>query len=182
MQRRLVEELKELESNIQSIKDYHEKNQEGWDIINQQGKTIKNMHAIEKYAKNIRWILLSLLSAPDKAFEVVFKNKDYNFIYPSTSAEELQMDLLREELIINIVSHCIVEMSCGNDTWWMVTAFASGIDTLDMQIEIVKEDFTNRVDDNGEKITALPLDMENYQINLQRPEIEDVFKDQALDL
>lgn len=182
MQRRLVEELKDLEFHIQAIKDYHEKHQERWDKNDMEGNTIKNMLKIEKHTHAIRSILLYLLSAPDKAFEVMFKGKEYNFIYPSTPAEELQMALLREELVIQIVSHCIVEMNCGNDTWWMVTAFASGIDTLDMQIEIVKEDVTNRVDENGERITALPLDMENYQIEMQRPEIEYDKQDQALDL
>lgn len=162
MQRRLVEELKELEENIQSIKD-------------------NSAISIGQY-ESICLVLNKLLSASDKSFEVFFKGKEYNFIYPTTESEKIEMDILRNGLIDNILKHCIVEMQNGKDTWWMVTAFASGIDTLDMQIEIVKEDFTNRVDDNGQRITALPLDMENYQINLQRPEMEDVFKDQALDL
>ena len=75
MQRRLVEELKDLESNIQSSKDYHENHQDKWDDFNQQGKTIKNMLKIQKYTDAIRLILLKLLSASDKSFEVKFKDK-----------------------------------------------------------------------------------------------------------
>ena len=48
-----------------------------------------------------------------------------------------------------------------------------------MQIEIVKEDIVNRVDENGERITALPLDENNYQVKLER---ENDKPDQALDL
>lgn len=162
MQRRLVEELKELEDNIQAIKDKHSDG------------------AFKKYSLNVNdnnWqrifeILYKLLGSGDKSFEVNFKGEDYNFIYPTTQEEEEEMHHLKNILIDKILFECSDQMLQGNDTWWMVTAFASGIDTLDMQIEIVKEDFTNRVDENGERITALPLDMDNYQIEMQRPEIE----------
>lgn len=145
MQRRLVEDLKELESNIQSIKDkYH------------------------TLSYKLNW----LLSSPDKSFEVTFNGILYNFIYPTTRIEEVEMHNLRKKLLSEIFKECFNQMVDGKDPWWMVTAFASGIDTLDMQIEIVKEDIINRVDENGKRITALPLDMDNYQIEMQRPEIE----------
>lgn len=172
MQRRLVEELKELEDNIQSIKDKYANG------------------TFKKYSINVNdenWqrifeILYKLLGASDKSFEVNFKGKDFNFIYPTTTEEECDMHGLRIDLIDLILQECYDQMLQGNDVWWMVTAFASGIDTLDMQIEIVKEDVTNRVDENGHRITALPLDMDNYQIEMQRPEIEYDKQDQALDL
>ena len=162
MQRRLVEELKDLEVAIQAIKDKYANS------------------ILKKYSINVNdenWqrifeILYKLLSAPDKAFEVTFKGESFSFIYPTTSEEQDDMHQLRIDLIDNILQECDSQMVAGNDTWWMVTAFASGIDTLDMQIEIIKEDVVNRVDENGEKITALPLDMDNYQINLQRPDVE----------
>lgn len=155
MQRRLVEELQILDLNINLIKDSYQ---------------------------NADFMLNRLISAPDKSFEVTFKGRVYNFIYPTTHSEKIDMDCLRKELISEVFRECFNQMVDGKDPWWMVTAFASGIDTLDMQIEIVKEDVTNRVDEHGERITALPLDMENYQIEMQRPEIEYDKQDQALDL
>lgn len=152
MQRRLVEELKELEDGIQSIK-----------------KSYMGIHSI----------LNRLLAVGDKAFEVTFKDIKYDFIYPSDQSEKIEMDNLRKKLLSEIFKECCQQMIDGKDVWWMVTAFASGIDTLDMQIEIVKEDVTNRVDENGERITALPLDESNYQVS---QEMEYDKPDQALDL
>ena len=152
MQRRLVEELKELEDGIQSIMDSY----------------------VDIYS-----IVDRLLATGDKSFEVNFKGVSYNFIYPSDQSEKIEMDNLRKKLLSEIFKECFNQMVDGKDPWWMVTAFASGVDTLDMQIEIVKEDIINRVDENGERITALPLDMDNYQI---KQEMEYDKPDQALDL
>ena len=162
MQRRLVEELKDLEIAIQSIKDKYAVGDIALDYL----IWFNEGHSIIR-------ILHSLLSAPDKAFEVIFKDKEYNFIYPTTEDEYEAMNELRIDLIMAILKECVDQMYAGNDTWWMVTAFASGIDALDMRIEIIgKEEHLNQVDADGKKITALPLDLDNYQINLQRPEVE----------
>lgn len=152
MQRRLVEELKELEDGIQSIMDSY----------------------VDIYS-----IVDRLLATGDKSFEVTFKGVSYNFIYPSDQTEKIEMDNLRKKLLSEIFKECFDQMVDGKDPWWIITAFASGIDTLDMQIEIVKEDVVNRVDENGERITALPLDENNYQVKLER---ENDKPDQALDL
>lgn len=164
MQRRLVEELKEIESNIQSIK----------------GKYSNGM--LRKYSINVNdehWqrlfeILYKLLSAPDKAFEVTFKGVKYNFIYPSDSQEYDDMHQLRIDLIDGILTYCDEQMREDKNCWWMITTFASGIDTLDCQVEIIgKEEHENQVDENGERITALPLDTSNYQV---KQELEDVIE------
>jgi hypothetical protein len=160
MKRRLVEELKELEENIQVIRDLYSKGQPG-----------QYHHPALEY-EAIYNILYELLSAPDKSFEVVFQGVEYDFIYPTTWYEKESMDSQKDFLIKQILQECDKQMLDGKDPWWMVTAFASGVDTLDMQIEIVKEEIVNRVDEKGERITALPLDMDNYQIEMQRPEID----------
>lgn len=152
MQRRLVEELQILDLNINLMKDSYQ---------------------------NTQFILDRLISSPDKSFEVTFKGIVYNFIYPTTPQELSEMKELRKKLLSEIFKECFMQMVDGNDAWWMVTAFASGVDTLDMQIEIVKEDVVNRVDENGKRITALPLDENNYQVKL---EMEYDKPDQALDL
>src|SRR5690349_11195159 len=130
MQRRLVEELKELESNIQAIKDKYSNG------------TFKkySINVNDKNWQRIFEILYKLLGASDKSFEVNFKGQDFNFIYPTTPEEEEEMHHTKNILIDYILKECSDQMLQGKDSWWMVTAFASGIDTLDMQIEIVKED------------------------------------------
>lgn len=156
MQRRLVEELKDLEFHIDEYKNR----------VTGESRTKQ----IESLAA-ISCILRKIILAPDKSFDVVFKGIKYDFIYPTTNEDRGDIEEKAFELITSIINECRDQHAQGKDTWWMVTAFASGIDTLDMQIEIIKEDVSNRVDENGELITALPLDMDNYQINMQRPEI-----------
>lgn len=153
MQRRLVEELKDLESNIQSIQDSY---------------------------KNIYSIIDKLIAAPDKAFEVSFKGIVYDFYHPVTGQEKIEIGNLRRKLLSELFKECFNQMIDGKDTWWMVTAFASGIDTLDMQIEIIgKEEHLNMVDDDGKRIKALPIDESNYQV---KQEMEYDTPDQALDI
>lgn len=141
MQRRLFEELQILDLNINIIRD--------------------------SYA-NLEFILNKLLMAPDKSFEVTFKGVQYDFIYPTTSEENQEMIALRKKLLSELFKEVFEQMVAGRNPWDLIRVFASGVDTLDMQIEIVKEDVVNRVDENGQRITALPLDMDNYQIKNQR--------------
>ena len=138
MERRLVEELRDLEIGIQNIESSYAK-----------------MHAI----------LDKLLASPDKAFEVTFRNVQYNFIYPTTQSEMLEMNKLREKLLAEIFSYCMAMMCQDTSSWWMVTAFASGIDTLDMRLEKVSVDeLVNQLDQDGNPISSIPLNEENYQV------------------
>lgn len=131
-----------------------------------------NIKVIQESYFAIDFILNKLLSAPDKSFEVTFKGVEYDFIYPTTQDEKQSMMILRRNLLRELFKEVFVQMVDGQNPWDMIKVFASGIDTLDMQIEIIKEDVVNRVDENDEKITALPLDMDNYQIEMQKPEVE----------
>ena len=105
MQRRLVEELKELEDGIQSIMDSY----------------------VDIYS-----IVDRLLATGDKSFEVTFKGVSYNFIYPSDQTEKIEMDNLRKKLLSEIFKECFDQMVDGKDPWWIITAFASGINPLDL--------------------------------------------------
>ena len=101
MQRRLVEELKELEDNIQVIKNF----------ILHTGPTSKEDDLIQREAYSRIYVKLhELLSVPDKSFEVNFRGIDYNFIYPSTVEESKEMENLRGELINEIMTYCFREM------------------------------------------------------------------------
>lgn len=154
MQRRLIEELIEIGNNTSAIHEAY---------------------------RNIYSILNKLLSTPDKSFEVTFKGIEYKFIYPTTIEEKYDMAVLRKKLIPLLFKECLNKMvdyednimNTKEDPWWIIEAFASGIDTLDMQIEIVgKEEHLNQTDADGKRVTALPLDMDNYQIDMQKPDVE----------
>lgn len=146
MQKRLIEELQILDLNINLIRDSY---------------------------YNIEFVLNKLLSAPDKAFEVTFKDVVYNFVYPTTEQERQDMMHLRRDLLSELFKEVFIQMVDGKNPWDMIRVFASGIDTLDMQIEIIgKEEHLNLKDEDGNRITALPLDLKNYQIDMQKPDVE----------
>jgi hypothetical protein len=170
MQRRLSEELKDIQTLIQSIKDKYAKGELSSDYV-----------MWEEYTE-LTGILYKLLSAPDKSFEVLFEDRIYNFIYPTTKEEYSSMRELRLNLIWAIFEECYDQMVAGKDTWWMVTAFASGIDTLDMQVEIVgKEEMITAKSDDGSN-PSVPLDVSNYQVKQElENDIEVIQEDQTMD-
>jgi len=170
MQRRLSESLKDLEMKIQKYVDL-------WEMDNKASVRKRVM-----ICREIKFDLVNLLTAPDKSFEVTFKGDLYNFIYPTTKEEKDAFNQQAYDLADAIVKHCVLDMHAGKNSWWMVTAFASGIDTLDMQVEIIKEDVVNRVDENGERITSLPLDKDNWHIKQQLKKEDHDKQNQAMDL
>ena len=166
MQKRLSEILELIEKNIEVYKSSFDEAQ--------------RFIATER----IFYIVRDLLLAPDKAFDVTFKDKRYDFFYPTTQQEQLEMIKQASILSRFIINECKERYDNGQDYWWMVTAFASGIDTLDMQIEIIgKEEHLAQRNEDG-SIPQIGLNMENYQVNLQKPtqeEIEDYLKENNLD-
>lgn len=159
MQKRLVEELKDLENLIEDYKDAVEEYRKSGQYL-----------AIEKMFH----ILKDLLLAPDKSFEVIFKGKEYNFFFPSTVSERLEMIEQASLLSRSVIEECCNQYANGKDTWWMVTAFASGIDTLDMQIEIIgKEDHIAQRNEDG-SCKQIGLDVKNFQVSQQKPTKEEI--------
>ena len=145
MQKRLSEELQVIDLNIKILEDSY---------------------------FNLGFMLNKLLSAPDKAFEVTFKGVAYDFIYPTTNEEKQAMMHMRKKLLSELFKEVFVQMVDGQNPWEMITAFASGIDTLDMQVEIVgKEEMMTQKDVDGSNL-KVALNLENYQVDMQRTERE----------
>lgn len=137
MQRRLIEDLQVIELNISLIKDSFD---------------------------NLTFMLNKLLAAPDKSFEVVFKGIEYNFIYPTTPEENVSMIELRKKLLSEIFKEVFNQMVEGKSPWELITVFASGIDTLDMQVEIIgKDEMMAAKSDDGSN-PKIALDSNNYQV------------------
>ncbi len=132
-----------------------------------------NIKMLEEAYFNLGFILDRLLSAPDKSFEVTFRGVVYDFMYPTTAQEKQDMMHLRKKLLAELFKEVFIQMVDGQNPWNMITAFASGIDTLDMQVEIVgKEEMMTQKSEDGNN-PSIPLSLDNYQIKL---EMEDVIK------
>lgn len=146
MQRKLIDDLVELELHVERI---------------------------SQHAQLCRQVLHSVLSAYDKNMEVIFNDKVYDFYLPTTEQEKAELAVLRHELIDKVMN---AAFSTGN--WDFVLAFASGVDPLDMQCEKVDlSDIYNVTDENGDVITALPLNEDAHVVKVQRLKEEDVQKD-----
>lgn len=136
-----------------------------------QRRLIDDLVELELYTEKIaqssikcRQLLDRLLSAPDKSFEVSFCNELFDFNVPVTQQEYEQLAIKRKELIDKLMTQAFVT---GN--WDYVLAFASGIDPLEMQCEIIKsKDLYNVTDSNGCLITSLPLNEDAHVVKTQR--------------
>lgn len=134
---------------------------------------------IKKHYLECKHQVSNLLMSNDKSFDVTFKGVEYNLFYPSTQDEKDEAIRLKDALLEQIFKQFFEDMIAGKDSSWMLTAFAAGTDPLDMQIEIVKSEVLGLVDDQGNKITAIPLDQENYQV---KQELEYDIEIETLDL
>jgi hypothetical protein len=149
MQRRLIDDLVELEL-------YTEK--------------------ISEASTKCKQLLDKLLSAHDKSFEVVVDGELFDFDVAFTQEEHIELSEKRRQLIDKIMI-----LSMKHDDWSYVTAFADGIDPIDMQCEIIKnEDVYPVLDENGEKVVALPLNEDAHVVKVQRLKDEDVKDNQGL--
>lgn len=140
-----------------------------------------NIKIIEESYFALGFMLNKLLSVPDKSFEVTFKGIQYDFIYPTTAAEKQSMMHLRKKLLAELFKEVFVQMVDGQNPWYMVTAFASGIDTLDMQVEIIgKEEMMAQkgVDGFNPKVA---LDVSNYQVKQEMNNVEYIQEAQEMD-
>ena len=140
MQRRLIDDLIELELYTEKIS--------------------------EAYTK-CKQLLDKLLSAQDKSFEVMVDGELFDFDLAFTKEEHIQLSEKRRQLIEKIIL-----LAFKHDDWSYVTAFAEGIDPLDMQCEIIRsEDIYPVLNENGELVTALPMNEDAHVVKVQRLQV-----------
>lgn len=145
-----------------------------------------NIEQIEIAATKIKDILSRLISSSDKSFEVIYRDQHFDFFYPSTLQEQEDLAQQREYLINALLSDCLVDMienpydsDPNKQLWRYIKLFASGADPLDYQIEKFDlKDLYPVHDDQGELVTALPLQEDSYYIEQER---QDVGQDQEVD-
>lgn len=135
-------------------------------------KNVSNWEYFQSLCEEMKQILDILLSSSMKSFEVTVDGRVFDFYYPTTQQEKNELDSLRKELIDIVVDAAIFS---GN--WDYVLAFASGIDPMDLQLEKIDlSDLHEVTDSNGEMIKSLPINLESYWVNAQRPIEEDDVK------
>lgn len=124
----------------------------------------EDIEFIARSKRSIRSTLYELLSAADKSFEVNFKGHHFDFFIASTPEEMQELEDLTFKLIDLVMADAL-----ATGDWSMVTIFAEGADPIDFQVEIINpEALYNVTDENGEIITALPLNEDAHVVKTQR--------------
>ena len=131
---------------------------------------------ISEASMKVRVILDTLLSAQNKAFEVIFDGNVFDFYYPTTTEEGIELSAKRKQLIDLVLFEAF---KTGN--WDYVLAFASGLDPLEMQMEKIDlNTLYNITDSDGDIIKALPLNEDAHVVKVQRLKEDDVEKIEEL--
>lgn len=130
-------------------------------------KTIES--GIETVLKNLN----DLLSSPRYIFEIKYNRKDYKFIPSTTIEEKEQMDSHRNEFISKLLKNTINRnIKDKNYGWNDLMSFCTGLDSRDYEIiKVTESEYKPEVDENGERITAKPLDAFNIMAINQRMDI-----------
>ena len=135
----------------------------------------RGINFLEEGLDELNATLHEILNMQDKSFTVTFKGKVYDF-HPATTDEELaSMYYLAENFIQKLLVHVVSKniktsnkpksMAYG---WDDILSFASGPDPKDYQYEKISVDQLYEIaDENGEKITSLPLNLDSSYVKAQ---------------
>lgn len=135
----------------------------------------RGINFLEEGLDELNATLHQILSRSDKSFTITFKGKVYDF-HPATTDEELaEMYYLSERFIQQLLIHVISKnIKTGNKPkvlqygWDDILSFASGPDPKDFQYEKISIDQLYEInDENGEKISSLPLNQDSSYVKAQ---------------
>ena len=131
---------------------------------------------LEEGLDELNATLHQILKRPDKSFTINFKGKIYDFHPVTTNEESVFMYYQRERFIKLLMVHVISKniKSKLNYNWDDILSFAMGPDPKDFQYEKISVDQLYDVtDENGEKITSLPLNQDSVYVKMQNPNLLD---------
>lgn len=119
--------------------------------------------------QHLTLVLHELLSRPDKTFSISFKGHLYEFFPATTHEEEQRMYKLRRRFIKSLLRRVVsFNITHDNYGWDDILAFAVGPDPKDLQYEKIDlSELYEISDENGEKITSLPLNIDSTYIKMQ---------------
>ncbi len=116
----------------------------------------KNITCLKRIIRGIKKKMDVILQREDRYFKVTYNNKQYDLLYPVTPEEKRAIDMLRSELINNILKDCIKESvdnpyADNDEQWDMVFAFVMGHPIEHYQV--TKEEVEVSKDEKREVIT-----------------------------
>lgn len=108
----------------------------------------------------------------EKDFIITYKNKTYSIMNAIDKEETIAQESLRRKVAIILVEKCIrllfIRLKKNdlalNDIWDDVLCFTQGADLDDHKFEKYEEIAVDQFDQNGEKVTSIPLDFDSYQV------------------
>ena len=130
---------------------------------------LSGVQSIDDGIKRLKVTLDALLSMPDKSFTITFKKKCYDFYVPTTHDEVILMYKVRTDfiyaLLVSVISRNVKKSKHG---WNDILSFARGPDPKDFQIEKIDlSELYEVADENGKKITSLPLNNDSTYVKMQ---------------
>jgi len=104
------------------------------------------------------------LSLQNKNLEVMFSGKTYDFYLPFTKEEFLQIKRMRKALATDVVEQTFIL-----ETDVYLRKFMSGADARQFEMKADMKTRTDEVklDGDGNKISAIPLDLESWSLQTQ---------------
>ena len=140
----------------------------------------KCIDKIQRATIGIEKKLKKLLSRHDRTFYVSIGEKTYNFSYPVTLSEKVDWESKMEELVKEILKHCLIKMvdSLHQETkeisaWDEVLVFAMGEPIEVYQVEKIDVSGEPNLDENGEVVTALPINTQSQYVQWQDERVWD---------
>lgn len=127
------------------------------------------INALDDGIQHLTLCLHDLLSRSDKAFSISLKGNTYDFFPPTTEEEEKKMRKLRRKFIKALLRRVVsFNITHDNYGWDDILAFAAGPDPKDYQYEKISVDQLYEIaDENGDKITSLPLNIDSTYVKAQ---------------
>lgn len=133
--------------------------------------------------------MIEIMSQDEKDFVITYKGKTYNICNPTDFSEKLEQEKMTRKISLILIEKCIrilfkrlkANKLDFDDVWNDVLAFEQGANLDDHKFEKYEEVVADRFDDNGEKVTSIPLDFDSYQVKNDLGFLDDK-QDQDMDL
>jgi hypothetical protein len=142
-------------------------------LVKEYKKLIKQIRCLDKSIMQILHTLDEILLDPQKEYIVTVNERTFHFNPPVTQDDIMNMAHERLSLITLLLQDSLNTYSKNipvhkldlENIFSPILAFTQGADPKDFQLEKISEEkFENRIDSNGNIVTALPLNMESHYV------------------
>lgn len=130
----------------------------------------------------MRKLMNNALSQDWKTYEITIGDEHFDLHATSTFDEEIKMDADRKRVIKLLLMDALdryidqIDSEDASNPFDVINKIFSSTKKEDHQFEIIKESIVSNLDENGNPITAKPLNMDNVLVQWQN-ENEYTFED-----